>query len=78
DLLRGLKHCHDILKHPQPKMIVTDNCCHIHSTVASAMPNTEAKLDVWHFSARYIAVILNMGKSPFCSAVAADISGVIL
>ncbi|KAG2091336.1 uncharacterized protein F5147DRAFT_643230 [Suillus discolor] len=59
-------------------MMVADNCCHIHGTVASAMPETEAKLDVWHFSARYVAAILNTSKSPFRSAIAADISGAIL
>ncbi|KAG1736495.1 hypothetical protein EDB19DRAFT_1600825, partial [Suillus lakei] len=54
ELLRGLKRHHDVLNLPQPKMMVADNCCHIHSAVTSAMPETEAKLDVWHFSARYV------------------------
>lgn len=54
ELLRGLKRRHDVLNLPQPKMMVADNCCHIHGAVASAMPETEAKLDVWHFSARYV------------------------
>ncbi|KAG1776098.1 hypothetical protein EV702DRAFT_1269133 [Suillus placidus] len=63
ELLLGLKHHHDVLGLPQPKMVVADNCCHIRGAVASAMPETEAKLDVWHFSA---------------SAIAADISGAIL
>ncbi|KAG2036250.1 hypothetical protein BDR03DRAFT_1011782 [Suillus americanus] len=31
------------------------------------MPETEAELDVWHFSARYVAAILNTSKSPFHS-----------
>lgn len=78
ELLCGLKQHHDVLNLPQPKMMVADNCCHIHSAVASAMPETEAKLDVWHFSARYVAAILNTSKSPFRSAIAANISGVIL
>ncbi|KAG1777240.1 hypothetical protein EV702DRAFT_1005393 [Suillus placidus] len=59
-------------------MVVADNCCHIRGAVASAMPETEAKLDVWHFSARYVAAILNASKSPFRSAIAVDISGAIL
>ncbi|KAG1764260.1 hypothetical protein EV702DRAFT_1014433 [Suillus placidus] len=59
-------------------MVVADNCCHICGAVASAMPETEAKLDVWHFSARYVAAILNASKSPFCSDIAVDISGAIL
>ncbi|KAG2085011.1 uncharacterized protein F5147DRAFT_782255 [Suillus discolor] len=78
ELLLGLKHRHDVLGLPQPKMMVADNCCHIRGAVASAMPETEAKLDVWHFSARYVAAILNASKSPFRSAIAADISGAIL
>ncbi|KAG1774920.1 hypothetical protein EV702DRAFT_1180542 [Suillus placidus] len=59
-------------------MMVANNCCHIHNTVASAMPKTEAKLDVWHLSTRYVAAILNTSKSPFHSAIAADIWGTIL
>ncbi|KAG1751552.1 uncharacterized protein EDB91DRAFT_1078312 [Suillus paluster] len=78
ELLHGLKQCHNVLNLPQPKMMVANNCCHIHSAVASAMPKTEAKLDVWHFSARYVAAILNTSKSPFRSAIAADILGAIL
>ncbi|KAG1826919.1 uncharacterized protein BJ212DRAFT_1294336 [Suillus subaureus] len=78
ELLHGLKWHHNVLNLPQPKMMVANNCCHIHSAVASAMPETEAKLDVWHFSAIYIAAILNTSKSPFHSAIAADISGAIL
>lgn len=78
ELLLGLKHRHNVLGLPQPKMIIADNCCHIRGAVASAMPETEAKLDVWHFSARYVAAILNTSKSPFRSAIAADISGAIL
>ncbi|KAG2744928.1 hypothetical protein P692DRAFT_201683590, partial [Suillus brevipes Sb2] len=50
ELLLGLKHRHDVLGLPQPKMVVADNCCHIRGAVASAMPETEAKLDVWHFT----------------------------
>ncbi|KAG1720843.1 hypothetical protein EDB19DRAFT_1835779 [Suillus lakei] len=52
ELLLGLKHHHDVLGLLQPKMMVANNCCHICGAVASAMPETEAKLDVWHFSAR--------------------------
>ncbi|KAG1735768.1 hypothetical protein EDB19DRAFT_1830128 [Suillus lakei] len=51
ELLLGLKHCHDILDLPQPKMMIANSCCHICGAVASTMPETEAKLDVWHFSA---------------------------
>ncbi|KAG0698511.1 hypothetical protein DFH29DRAFT_1018080 [Suillus ampliporus] len=78
ELLHGLKRHHNVLNLPQPKMMVADNCCHIHSAVASAMPETEAKLDVWHFNTRYVAAILNTSKSPFHSAIAADISGTVL
>ncbi|KAG1859810.1 hypothetical protein F4604DRAFT_1930535 [Suillus subluteus] len=60
ELLQGLKHRHDILNVPQPKMM------------------TDSKLDVWHFSARYIAVMLQSSKSPYRGAVAADITGTIL
>ncbi|KAJ8581087.1 hypothetical protein M405DRAFT_868973, partial [Rhizopogon salebrosus TDB-379] len=42
------------------------------------MPETDSKLDVWHFGARYVAVILQSSKSPYRSAVAADIMGAIL
>ncbi|KAG2043855.1 hypothetical protein BDR03DRAFT_851300 [Suillus americanus] len=51
-LLQGLKHCHDILNVPQPKMMVADNCCQVQNAVTSAMLETDSKLDVWHFSAR--------------------------
>ncbi|KAG0692816.1 hypothetical protein DFH29DRAFT_1043843 [Suillus ampliporus] len=78
EVLQGLKNRHDILDVPQPKMMVADNCCQVRGAVTSAMPMTESKLDVWHFSARYIAAILNASKSPFQSAVAADIVDAIL
>ncbi|KAG0692104.1 hypothetical protein DFH29DRAFT_883083, partial [Suillus ampliporus] len=78
EVLQGLKNRHDILDVPQPKMMVADNCCQVRGMVTSAMPMTESKLDVWHFSARYIAAILNASKSPFRSAVAANIMDAIL
>ncbi|KAG2738225.1 hypothetical protein P692DRAFT_201842822 [Suillus brevipes Sb2] len=78
ELLQGLKHRHDILNVPQPKMMVADNCCQVRNAVTSAMPETDSKLDVWHFSARYIAVMLQSSKSPYRGTVAADITGAIL
>ncbi|KAG2035694.1 hypothetical protein BDR03DRAFT_1012370 [Suillus americanus] len=42
------------------------------------MPEMDSKLDVWHFSVRYIAVMLQSSKSPYRGAVAADITGAIL
>ncbi|KAG0694810.1 hypothetical protein DFH29DRAFT_1006019 [Suillus ampliporus] len=78
ELLQGLKHRHDILNIPQPRMMVADNCCQVRNAVISAMPETDSKLDVWHFGARYIAVMLQSSKSPYRGAVAADIMGAIL
>ncbi|KAG2106102.1 hypothetical protein BD769DRAFT_1366782, partial [Suillus cothurnatus] len=52
ELLQGLKRRHNILNVPQPKMMVADNCCQVRNAVTSAMPETDSKLDVWHFSAR--------------------------
>lgn len=78
ELLQGLKRHHDLLDVPQPKMMVADNCCQVRKAVTAAMPETDSKLDVWHFGARYIAAMLHSSKSPYRAAVAADIIGAIL
>ncbi|KAG2033048.1 hypothetical protein BDR03DRAFT_985296 [Suillus americanus] len=80
-LLQGLKRRHELLDVPQPKMMVADNCCQVQKAVSAAMPETDSKLDVWHFGARidrYIAAMLHSNKSPYRAAVAADIIGAIL
>lgn len=58
--------------------MVADNCCQVRKAVTAAMPETDSKLDVWHFGARYIAAMLHSSKSPYRAAVAADIIGAIL
>ncbi|KAG2039032.1 hypothetical protein BDR03DRAFT_981073 [Suillus americanus] len=61
-----------------PKMMVTDNCCQVQNAVTSAMPETDSKLNVWHFSVRYITVMIQSSKSPYRGTVTADITGTIL
>ncbi|KAF8444445.1 hypothetical protein L210DRAFT_3343076, partial [Boletus edulis BED1] len=77
-LLMGIRCRHEALGLPMPEMMVTDNCCQVRQAVESALPEADCILNVWHFIARYVAVILNSGKNTYCAAVTADITSTVL
>ncbi|KAF8423457.1 hypothetical protein L210DRAFT_3570273 [Boletus edulis BED1] len=78
ELLMGIRRRHEALGLPMPEMMVTDNCCQVRRAVESALPEADCILDMWHFIARYVAVILNSGKNTYRAAVAADITNAVL
>ncbi|KAF8124424.1 hypothetical protein EV363DRAFT_1540574 [Boletus edulis] len=78
ELLMGIRRRHEALGLPMPEMMVKDNCCQVRRAVESALPEADCILDVRHFIARYVAVILNSGKNTYRAAVAADITSAVL
>lgn len=51
--MAGYKQRCEVLGVATPEVAVTDNCCHVATTVSMHLPETPVRLDVYHFMQRY-------------------------